>query len=60
MMTVQPTDLLRILPEIILGGFGTLIMLLDPFLKPARRFWLGWLALVGIVGRRRRHAVDLL
>jgi NADH-quinone oxidoreductase subunit N len=49
MMTVLPTDLLRILPEIILGGFGTLIMLLDPFLEPARRFWLGWLALVGIL-----------
>jgi NADH-quinone oxidoreductase subunit N len=49
MITFQPTDLLRILPEIILCGFGILIMVLDPFVAPGRRSWLGWLALVGVL-----------
>src|SRR5208337_4039960 len=49
MITFQPTDVMRILPEIILCGFGILIMLLDPFVAPGRRSWLGWLALVGVL-----------
>ena len=49
MITFQPTDLLRILPEIILCGFGILVMVLDPFVAPPRRSWLGWLALVGVL-----------
>jgi len=49
MITFQPTDLLRILPEIVLCVFGILVMVLDPFLAPRNRSWLGWLALVGIL-----------
>ena len=49
MIAFQPTDLLRILPEIILCGFGILVMVLDPFVPPGRRSLLGWLALVGVL-----------
>ncbi|MGD0460520.1 MAG: NADH-quinone oxidoreductase subunit N [Terriglobia bacterium] len=49
MISFQPTDLLRILPEIILCGFGILVMVLDPFVAPGKRSWLGWLALVGVL-----------
>jgi NADH-quinone oxidoreductase subunit N len=49
MTTFQPTDLLRILPQIILCGFGILIMVLDPFVAPRRKSLLGWLALVGVL-----------
>jgi NADH-quinone oxidoreductase subunit N len=49
MITFQPADLLRILPEIILCGFGILVMVLDPFITPPRRSLLGWLALVGVL-----------
>jgi NADH-quinone oxidoreductase subunit N len=49
MITFQPTDLLRILPEIVLCGFGILVMVLDPFVAPRRRSWLGWLALLGVL-----------
>jgi NADH-quinone oxidoreductase subunit N len=49
MITFQPTDLLRILPEIALCAFGILVMVLDPFLAPRRRSWLGWLALAGVL-----------
>ncbi len=49
MITFQPTDLLRILPEIILCGFGILVMVLDPFVPAGRRSLLGWLALVGVL-----------
>jgi NADH-quinone oxidoreductase subunit N len=49
MITFQPTDLLRIMPQIILCGFGILVMVLDAFLAPRRRSWLGWLALVGVL-----------
>jgi NADH-quinone oxidoreductase subunit N len=49
MITFQPADLLRILPEIVLCGFGILVMVLDPFVAPRKRSWLGWLALVGVL-----------
>ena len=49
MITFQPTDVMRILPEIILCGFGILVMVLDPFVAPGRRSLLGWLALVGVL-----------
>jgi NADH-quinone oxidoreductase subunit N len=49
MISFQPTDLLRILPEIILCGFGILVMVLDPFVAPGKRSRLGWLALVGVL-----------
>jgi len=49
MTTFQPIDMLRVLPEIILCGFGILVMVLDPFIAPLRRSLLGWLALAGIL-----------
>jgi len=49
MITFQPTDTLRILPEIILCGFGILVMVFEPFVAPARNFLLGWLSLAGIL-----------
>ena len=49
MITFQPTDVMRILPEIILCGFGILVMVVDPFIAPRRRSLLGWLALVGVL-----------
>ena len=49
MITFQPTDTLRILPEIILCGFGILVMVFEPFVPPSRKFLLGWLSLAGIL-----------
>ncbi len=49
MITFQPTDTLRILPEIILCGFGILVMVFEPFVAPSRKFLLGWLSLAGIL-----------
>jgi NADH-quinone oxidoreductase subunit N len=49
MITFQPTDLLRILPQVILCGFGILVMVLEPLVAPRRKSWLGWLALVGVL-----------
>jgi NADH-quinone oxidoreductase subunit N len=49
MITFQPTDLVRILPEIILCGFGILVMVLEPFMPPGKRSLLGWLALAGVL-----------
>jgi NADH-quinone oxidoreductase subunit N len=43
------TDLLRILPEIVLAGFGILIMVSEPFLDRRQRHALGWIALMGTV-----------
>ena len=48
MNIVQPADILRILPEIILTGFAVLVMLLEPFLPAGRKRALGWLSLLGI------------
>ena len=49
-MPVQPTDFIRILPEIILATFAILVMVLEPFLSTERKSFLGWLALAGVVG----------
>jgi len=49
MITFQPADMMRILPEIILCAFGILVMVLDPFVTPHRKSLLGWLALVGVL-----------
>ena len=49
MITFQPIDTLRILPEIILCGFGILVMVFEPFVAPSRKFLLGWLSLAGIL-----------
>jgi len=45
---VQPTDMIRILPEIVLAAFAILVMVLDPFVGARRKSALGWLALVGV------------
>ena len=49
MITFQPIDTLRILPEIILCAFGILVMVFEPFVAPSRKFLLGWLSLAGIL-----------
>jgi len=49
MITFQPTDLVRILPEIILCAFAILVMVFEPFVPRQRKSWLGWLALVGVL-----------
>jgi NADH-quinone oxidoreductase subunit N len=43
----QITNLHRIAPELVLCVFGIAIMIVDPFLRPARRRSLGWTAFVG-------------
>jgi len=48
MMTFQSTDMLRILPELVLSGFAILVMVLDPFLPAKRKALLGWVALLGV------------
>ena len=42
-------DLLRILPEIVLAGFGILVMVLEPFLGRSGKRTLGPLAFIGTV-----------
>lgn len=49
MSPVETSDLVRILPEIVLAGFGVLVMVLEPFLPYARKRFLGWIALCGVV-----------
>ncbi|HWF37229.1 MAG TPA: NADH-quinone oxidoreductase subunit N [Candidatus Acidoferrales bacterium] len=46
---VQMANFHRLLPEIILSGFGILVMIADPFVARARKKSLGWLAFVGAV-----------
>lgn len=46
----QGTDYLRILPELILSGFGILVMLLDPLVDEEKsQKTLGWIAFVGTI-----------
>jgi NADH-quinone oxidoreductase subunit N len=49
MNAFETRDILRILPEAVLCGFAILVMVLEPFLPPRRKTWLGWLALVGVL-----------
>ena len=49
MTTFQLSDIMRILPEIILCAFGILVMVLDPLVAARKRSLLGWLALLGLV-----------
>ena len=49
MTTFQTADLMRILPQVVLCGFGILVMVLDPFVASPRKFLLGWLSLAGIL-----------
>jgi NADH-quinone oxidoreductase subunit N len=50
MITFHTADLLRILPEIVLSAFGVLVMVLEPFVPADHKKFLGWLALVGVLG----------
>jgi NADH-quinone oxidoreductase subunit N len=43
----QIDNLIRLAPEIILSGFGLLIMMVDPFLGAGRKRGLGYLAFIG-------------
>lgn len=46
----QGTDYIRILPELILSGFGILVMLLDPLVDEEKsQKTLGWIAFVGTI-----------
>ena len=44
MLDVQLLNLHRVAPELHLCIAGILIMILDPFLGPTQKRWLGWLA----------------
>ena len=60
MITFQTTDLLRILPEIILALFGVMIMVLEPFVPAGRKNLLGWMALLGVTGAGAATALTSL
>jgi len=47
MSTTQLLNLYRVAPEFHLCLAGILVMILDPFVGPARKRWLGWLAFAG-------------
>jgi len=49
MITLQPVDMMRILPEIILSVFAVIIMVLEPFVGAAHKKLLGWMALLGVL-----------
>jgi len=49
MIPLQPVDMMRILPEIILSIFAVLIMVLEPFVATAQKKMLGWMALLGVL-----------
>jgi NADH-quinone oxidoreductase subunit N len=49
MITVHISDVMRILPEAILAGFGILVMLLEPMIPSGSKRVLGWVALLGIL-----------
>jgi NADH-quinone oxidoreductase subunit N len=48
-MLPPPADYYRVAPELVLCGFGILVMVADPFLAHARKGALAWLALLGAV-----------
>jgi NADH-quinone oxidoreductase subunit N len=48
MNTVQASDCIRILPQIVLSAFAILIMVFEPFIPAARRVILGWFALFAV------------
>ncbi len=48
-MTVTAADFLRILPELILATFGSLIVLAEPFLPRKSKDLLGHIALIGVL-----------
>ena len=48
MISLPAADLVRIFPEIVLSGFGILIMVLEPFIQAGHKRLLGWMALLGV------------
>ena len=54
MIAFQPTDLIRILPEIVLSGFAILIMVAEPFVAAQHKSRLGWVALGSMRSRTPR------
>jgi NADH-quinone oxidoreductase subunit N len=48
-MIVSTTDLLRVLPEVVLAAFGILIMVAEPFLPRGEKQMLGRVALIGVL-----------
>lgn len=49
MTSIQTSDIISVLPELVLSVFAILAMVLDPFVSARRKSALGWLALLGIV-----------
>ena len=49
MITIQPDDLIRILPEIVLAAFAIIVMVFEPFMPAGRRSLLGWFSLFGVI-----------
>ncbi len=48
MITLQASDFIRILPQIILSAFAILVLVFEPFIPAARRAMLGWFALFAV------------
>jgi NADH-quinone oxidoreductase subunit N len=48
MSPVQASDLIRILPQIILSVFAILVMVFEPFVPAGRRIMLGWFSLFAV------------
>ena len=49
MITVQASDLVRILPQAVLSAFAILVMVFEPFLPAGRKTLLGWFSLFGVI-----------
>jgi NADH-quinone oxidoreductase subunit N len=49
MITVQASDLIRILPQAVLSAFAILVMVFEPFLPAGRKTLLGWFSLFGVI-----------
>ncbi|HXW63275.1 MAG TPA: NADH-quinone oxidoreductase subunit N [Candidatus Acidoferrales bacterium] len=47
MLGDQLLNLHRVAPEVLLSVAGIVVMILDPFVGPTRKRWLGWLAFAG-------------
>jgi len=47
-MTIPEIHILTILPSVILAIFGVAIMVAEPFMKRAQRWFAGWIALAGV------------
>ena len=48
-MGIPVEDFYRIAPELVLCGFGILIMFVDPFVSLARKRAMGWIAFIGAI-----------